>query len=119
MKSVIYISLLLFPAFASAQDVMLSKKDLLDIVVSSSQDTVCKATTAECFGISISTCKSDIKELGNGKCSSHIPSAGAGMDKISELSSNTATCISKELVNKYQSNIAKNKDSAACQAFMK
>jgi len=118
MRTIILFVFFTFSGIAAAQDIQLSKQDLIDILSGEMAEGVCTQDLLDCLDLSKAACSGETDTLVNGACSKQIPEGGAGIDAISDLTTNVTNCVISDILSKYKQNMVKNISTRACKAFM-
>ncbi|HAK59462.1 MAG TPA: hypothetical protein DCO77_03625 [Nitrospiraceae bacterium] len=117
MKTFLTMILIAMASSVCAQDMVLTKKDVVDISAPEAATTACDQNMLACLNISEAACKTHIDTSIRGKCSKDVPDTIADMEKVPEHVKQLTACAVKSLLAKHNSSFVRNINSPACQAL--
>jgi len=121
MRAIMVVAFLAIAGTAWAQDVVLSKQELIETIAPEVVESTCTPALLACLELSKSACTAQVNELAGGACAKDVPEAGLGidqMDKMKEIAKAIAGCVSSEIVSQNNKALLKNVNTAACQALL-
>jgi hypothetical protein len=119
MRTIMALILVTLTGVACAHMVVLSKKEIIEIIESAAVESTCTPELTACLELSKATCTSEVGKLAWGTCSKYVPEGDTAGDAVSEIAEDASKCIVTGVITPRKENLAKNQDTAACQAFLK